>query len=616
MKTFPRLFRVDWRLHLSEVGSLLVWVLVVGLLETLGGRVEHDFGDGVAMLGVVCAGLLTHAWHSRSPLRWALWLAARRRRALRWLRRWRLDLGVDLRGEPPLPRSIPRPFWQLGLWLAGAALLLVLARSHFPHAQRDLLTHVSYSVYLLYAMLLWGSLLLGTLFFLFVPSALVHDRFVKYHGRRRGRPWRGEMLTLSGGFLTVALLATLVPSWVPLAVMASLFATLSIALLLPTRSRLVLIWRKPPFGIPHALQWSEFALLQLWIASSGVVLLLVLARGDLIGGGNHWVLGPLVVTPGLGFVFSWAALAGMLAFTYQIGTALWLRRQAERCPRIRPVLFANGVADHGEKRRMQRALRASGFDVRFAPASPRAEDVKLHVYPAGSLPERRPFEEEQWPLPVSIESVALPGTLRRLARRDTIQKRRRIVRALKRLFKEAAAREFHRGEGYWVGLQHWFVSGLSRDRAEEGHHVEQDTFFDDTIGPPFRQLLDWPAREHFREVTRALHVDLIFVADKVGYPRLRRVLECLFEIHDIFGADQRAEEKHFVGLPGTRVILHDFVLDHPFRSKRFPEPDYEDIGRARILHVFRDTGGEEDPDRSPREWEDLSLPRTGGFLGF
>ncbi|MFO0918617.1 MAG: hypothetical protein U0872_09915, partial [Planctomycetaceae bacterium] len=66
----------------------------------------------------------------------------------------------------------------------------------------------------------------------------------------------------------------------------------------------------------------------------------------------------------------------------------------------------------------------------------------------------------------------------------------------------------------------------------------------------------------------------------------------MFEVYDVHGGRMRAEERHFTGLPGVRVLMHDFELGQSerFEKTAFPEPQYEEIGRARILHIFKDRG--------------------------
>jgi hypothetical protein len=37
-------------------------------------------------------------------------------------------------------------------------------------------------------------------------------------------------------------------------------------------------------------------------------------------------------------------------------------------------------------------------------------------------------------------------------------------------------------------------------------------------------------------------------------------------------------------------------MERPLRREKYPEPDYEDLGRARILHIFKDR------DEPPEDW--------------
>jgi hypothetical protein len=209
----------------------------------------------------------------------------------------------------------------------------------------------------------------------------------------------------------------------------------------------------------------------------------------------------------------------------------------------------------------------------------------------------------KWPLELKSETLDDPENLKRFARRHEVQCRRVLVRRLEMLFKRAKRRNFKRGEGFWIGLHLWFVPGLTRDTGEEDTDFEEGTIVDEVIGPPYHKVLPRPARHYFHRVMKALEVDLIFVEDGVPFRRFRRVLDCLFEVFDISGDTRRAEEKHFVGIPGIRVVIHDFDPDSPYRSGTYPEPDYEDIGRARILHVFVDRGGADEPVDVPVDSE-------------
>lgn len=189
--------------------------------------------------------------------------------------------------------------------------------------------------------------------------------------------------------------------------------------------------------------------------------------------------------------------------------------------------------------------------------------------------------------------------IERLARRDVVQCRRRLVDGLGRMFRFLRRRELTAGSGFWVAPQHWFVLGLSRDEEEPRFDPLVDTILFGSMGPSFERAIDWPARRHLLDVLRGMEVDLVFVEDGVRFPALRRVLRILFELHDTWGGGRRLEERFLQGIPGLRAVLHDFDLEHPFESSRYPEPDYEDVGRARVLHLFRDRGEDEERVEAP-----------------
>ncbi len=205
-------------------------------------------------------------------------------------------------------------------------------------------------------------------------------------------------------------------------------------------------------------------------------------------------------------------------------------------------------------------------------------------------------------LPIAIRarrSAAVPPPADRTGE---IRARRDLVRGLEFLFKRAAGRTFRRGSGFWVAPWHWFCLGLSRDEDERAAGGE-GTFFLETIGPAYHRVFAPSTLAHAREVMGGLGVDLVFVEDGVGFRRFRRVLRMAFEVRDMLGPRGRAEERHFTGLPGVRVVLHDFTMEEPFRRTRggYPEPDYDTVGRARILHVFRDRGEEDVTADAPRD---------------
>ena len=102
--------------------------------------------------------------------------------------------------------------------------------------------------------------------------------------------------------------------------------------------------------------------------------------------------------------------------------------------------------------------------------------------------------------------------------------------------------------------------------------------------------------------------NVIFVEDGVKFRNMKRVFKKLFEFFDKSRGQKRMEEIHFLGLPKVRAMIHDLELDMPFESNRYPEPKYELIGRARVLHIFRDRGDQEDLIQVPWDFSWLPAP--------
>jgi hypothetical protein len=108
---------------------------------------------------------------------------------------------------------------------------------------------------------------------------------------------------------------------------------------------------------------------------------------------------------------------------------------------------------------------------------------------------------------------------------------------------------------------------------------------------------------------RALEVDLIYVEHGVGHRKLEKVLRAAAELYDVHGGRRRAEEHHFRGVPKVRVMIHEYAPGNPFRSDAYPEPKFDDVSRFRVLHVFKDRGGEEERVEPPFDfsWEPSPL---------
>jgi len=293
-------------------------------------------------------------------------------------------------------------------------------------------------------------------------------------------------------------------------------------------------------------------------------------------------------------VLAWLAPGALTALLAQMA----LGRYFDPARPARPRAHVAG-ASAAHQAALLPHFRSHGWDVHFG-RLPGPLDVPLVLVEA-KLPTID--DEARWPLPVTVADLETDeGTWERLLRRDEIQCRRKVISALERLFKLAGSRPRRGGSGYWVAPHFWFVTGLMRDTqrdADDEFDLADGAILAGTVGPPYHRLLPRAARHHVYRMLRALQVDLIFVEDGVTFKRLRKVLRVLFEVYDVHGGRRPAEEVDFRGLPGTKVLIHDFQFDEPFRSESYPEPKYDYLGRARILHVFRDRGEHEEPLEAP-----------------
>jgi hypothetical protein len=306
------------------------------------------------------------------------------------------------------------------------------------------------------------------------------------------------------------------------------------------------------------------------------------------------------VTALLGIGLAWIGPGALGALLLQ----MTLGRIRDPARAAQPIARVTGLDNDERRRKIRSVFSQHGWRVQFGRADSLA--VPLHLVERA---ERSADAPPRWPLVATEGDLNDPALWQRLRRRHEVQLRRQLLSAMERLFKLAVPRGRRSGNGYWVAPHFWFIPGLMRDSqrdAEGDLEFADQALLSSTVGPPYYRHIDRAVRHHLWMILRALQIDLLFVEDGVGFRRFRRVLRVLFEIFDVHGGRRIANEIDFRGLPGIRVLIHDFQFDEPFKSDVYPEPKYELLGRARILHVFRDRGGHEelveppfDASRSP-----------------
>jgi hypothetical protein len=591
------------------------WLALITVLEVSASRARSDSVDALAVGALLCAMWITSRLHRSAPLGWLLPLSRRVSAALERLRDLGVTFGVDMRATPPIPRGAPR---LLRLALVCSALpffTAALGLLRWPEGLRGL-AEVSYVLYASTLTLLWAALAGGTVLCTGVTLCALHDALVDARQRReqsRAQRWLARQPEpLLGLLLLVSILVAsfLAPPVVAASSMLALWV-LHALLVLALRPELPLLW-KSERGEERVLPWTSSALAMMTVVLFVLGAPLLLSIGARLDPSRMDSESAMPITQGLGRLFAWSALCAY-STAFFLGTKvvrLWAAfRRTQRSPRL---LQVEGLATAADRRALQRALDSRGWRVTFS-RNRRRDALQVRVDRDAPTPDSDPFGPS-WPAVAPLAWLCSETGLDGLERRWQRSQRRRLLRGLHSLFRGLAAREFERGQGTWVAPNLWYVTGVTRDTAEDSHEHGRDYLLDERIGPSYEEVLPWPARLHLHEVMSSLEVDLIFVEDGVRFRRFRRVLDSIFELYDIHGGTQRAEERHFTSIPGVSVVVVELGLEERLDSDVYPEPDYEDIGRARILHVFRDRGGEEEDVTEPQDVSWTSVSEWGPLL--
>lgn len=151
----------------------------------------------------------------------------------------------------------------------------------------------------------------------------------------------------------------------------------------------------------------------------------------------------------------------------------------------------------------------------------------------------------------------------------------------------ARERKYERGCGFLFAPHLWFLDGLSRD-------VQEDTQFIDRIGPLYRTHYSRAARASFYGLSREIGIDLLFVEDGVKPQAFREVLERLYSFRDAHPKLKLSETNQIRPPRGIALLIQGYDFTTPWLQPDYPEPQFDEILRARMLYVFRERGGEED----------------------
>ena len=611
--------RAGGRAGLARIPGAAFTAAILALLlalEAAARTCRTDGEDALALAALVLVAILVRRRHAADPLPWASALGRTARSAATALRRETVDVGIDLRGRPPYRTGFPPVLGSVLAVACVGALLVALVPAVEPVAVRAAIRSVSAVGWVALLGTAWAVFAIGSLHLLYIAFALTHDELVRSHRGPGPRPRWVEVSVMAAWVGGVVGAWAFLPGWMAAAVHGACLAACAAALLLPGGPDVPLLWRVPgdssgfrgkpdPGGDEgggiRAARWRTHTL----AGTAGPGLLLagtaLFVHGAALRGRDPGAaVEVLPLTTGLASMFAWSGAAALSAWTILVARLASGARLRAAGGAAAPEAWIADPLPADARGLARERLAARGIRARFSPAAPSRTAVPLAVGdrpgPAGALR-------------IPLADLGTPEAAHRIARRHEIRARRLLLRGLETIFRVAASRRFERGTGYWVAPWHWFCIGLSRDEDERTVEWGDGTMFLGTVGPAYARVFPAPVLAMARRAMDDLSIDLVFVEDGVGFRRLRRVFRMAFELHDMFGAKGRAEEAHFAGMPGVRVLIHEVVPDAPRtgRLRGYPEPEYRTVGRARILHVFRDRGEAEDPVDSPRSRQGAPL---------
>jgi len=591
---------------LPQVGQLVrqgSWfspavLLALFSLEFFGRQSVNDSYDTLGAGTLVLLVALVAIRHRIAPLGWVQYAGRQVWKLSRFADHFKIDFGPDLRGTPPIPRRLPFSVHLAIIVLSAWAITALAAWSYLPNSWRSYAVQGSYIFYLVGMLTLWGLLFAGALGGVYFPFMLFNYLFPRtMKAQEEPRMSRGQLGFLLGYVSAVLLMWWLLPLWIVPALFAVAIVGIALLGIWPRKPDVQFIWRAEG----DRRVWSVTTPRLLWITTT--VTTLLLAASILTSTGGQMLGKPdfdMPITVFLGSFVAWLT-PGIYISASLFLFMLWKHNPSRHCRNS--VHFSGSLAEAVQPR-IRRIVRNWGWTVRFDPEKPEETDVRVRlVEPLHS--QAKEFDPH-WPLALSLDDLEEGSVRERIERRDEIQKRRLLLRGLGKIFRYAKGRHFAGGTGFWLAPHLWFMPGLARDEMDDER--DDSAFLAQTVGPPFHEVMERSVRQYLYRMLRALQIDLIFIEDGIDFRKVKKTLRVMFEIYDKAAGKKRAEEVHFLGLPKIKVLIHDFELDDPFRSETYPEPRFEDIGRARILHVFRDRGEQEEYLEPPFDFSHSPAP--------
>jgi hypothetical protein len=597
------LLTVRWTTALN-IGITVLVLAVIAALEILGRTMQNDLQDAVYLLVLMSLGLGIIGWHRRRPLKWVTFVLGSF--LLLWvtLRNRSYEHGLDFRGTPAYPQRWPAPFFFfVGFCLLFSGLAVLATYTDFQ-TWRQPVVNVSYTAYLVLLFLHWVSLLVLLVVGMAFPLMRL-DHWLKQERETRER----RLFVFLAGLVLLAIVccaAKWLPTALPLGfITLALLATL-VVLFVPTREGLSVIWRrvnrKTFFAIP----------LHRVFAAIGACVLLLAITHLLIGRA-----GQLLTPPKDGDPMSLSAtMAGLAAWALPGAILVVLLRVLDE-HRHNPVRRTALTIHYVNKCSLEAgdAMRAEvqrrGWNLRSPLETPERGDVRLELVPTE---ESQATEfQPNWPLRFHPNDLVDPEVVHRLERRDVIQLRRRFTKTLTRLFKHLAGTKAMARGGCWFAPHWWFISGLGIETSRRRPGMKPRRRALRRFGPTYHDLFGPRIRQHLHEVLRAVQIDIIYIEAGISAKSLIAVLRQVFEVYDIHGGQRIVDDHSFTGISKVRVTLHQLEPSvAEAGSYDDLNPKFDELSRGRILHIFRDQGEFEEVGTSPKDFDYVPSPSLIG----
>jgi hypothetical protein len=582
--------------------SALILFALVGL-EILGRRSPSDFFDTVAGTALLFLGILVVRRHRTDRLPWVDRIQQLLKKFLRSTHRFNIDLGLDLRGEPRLRRRIPPGIFLLFLIFSTANILAFAIWHWFPNGWREPLISISYLLYLGCSMLLWSVQGIGVLIGVGLPFRTLGAVFPRLADFSDSRV-RLQLMSMSMAYLFVVFFISTTLSlricmiFIDLAILATLYFFVSDRV-----GSVGFLWRPANSFRVYVVSTRRAITCLLGCA------LLCLSATILLSSGNRLISDQsaeqtMPVTIWVGLTLAW--LMPGLIFSVTVWLMIFSLRNPAR-PAVPRLYLVNRVV--GKTRlRLERAVRSQGWLLLSSPIPRNKIDVPIRlVSPARS--QALEFNPN-WPLRVSIDDIEGNLVFERLSRYRELRHRKLLRTGFERLFSSLRSHNFDSGNGFWMAPHLWLQPGLARDEEIDPTDMDR-TPFPRIVGPLYRELFPRASRNYLNQVLRQAQLDVIFFEDGIRFSGFWRVMRAIFDAVDKSSGKEAIHETNFHGIPKVRVMIHDLQLDVPFESNTYPEPKFDLLGRARVLHIFKDRGDQEELVEPPADFSFNPLPIRG-----